>query len=243
MNYHIMVVGCGGTGGNFVKEFARFLYSSEKSGGTDIKVTLIDGDIVEEKNISRQPFTKEDIGLNKAEAMCQAVYEVFGLSFEFYNSYIESAKTLKSICTEKDLPILIGAVDNHAARRVMHEYFETAESCIYLDSANEFSYGELVIGASLDRHMIYPDRTYYFQDILNDTSKGRSQMGCEELNRVSPQHIATNLFAANLLLANVVQILTDKRILGGIYYFDSFKGFSRFTSFKDYQEAYHEGSA
>lgn len=243
MNYHIMVVGCGGTGGNFIKEFARFLYSNGRNGEVGIKVTLIDGDIVEEKNIARQPFTKEDVGLNKAEAMCQAIYEVFGLSFEFYGNYIDSAKTLKSICADNYFPILVGAVDNHAARRVMHEYFEITESCIYLDSANEFSYGELVIGACLDGQIIYPDRTHYFRDILEDTSKSRSQMGCEELNRVAPQHIATNLFAANLLLASVVQILTDMKIRGGIFYFDAFKGFSRFVSCKDFLEADHEKCA
>ena len=27
MDYHVMVVGCGGTGGNFIKEFTRFLYN------------------------------------------------------------------------------------------------------------------------------------------------------------------------------------------------------------------------
>ncbi len=243
MNYHVMVVGCGGTGGNFIKEFTRFLYSGGKNGGNRIKVTLIHGDTVEEKNIARQPFTKEDVGLNKAEAMCQAIYEVFGLSFEYYGSYVDSAKTLKSICEDNYLPILIGAVDNHAARRVMHEYFDTAESCIYLDSANEFSYGELVVGACLNGQIIYPDRTYYFRDILKDTSRSRSQMGCEELNRVAPQHIATNLFAANLLLANVTQILTEMRIQGGIYYFDIFKGFSRFVRYKDYLEVDREKCA
>lgn len=243
MNYHVMVVGCGGTGGNFIKEFTRFLYSEGENSKNHVKVTLIDGDIVERKNIARQPFTEEDTGLNKAEAMCQAIYEVFGLSFGYYGNYIDNAETLKSICADDCIPILIGAVDNHAARRVMHEYFNTAQSCIYLDSANEFSYGELVVGACLDGKIIYPDRTYYFRDILDDTSKSRSQMGCEELNRVAPQHIATNLFAANLLLANVTQILTDMKIRGGIYYFDAFKGFSRFVSYKEFLEADHEKCA
>ncbi len=240
MDYHVMVVGCGGTGGNFIKEFTRFLYSAGENNGDHVKVTLIDGDIVETKNIARQPFTEEDVGLNKAEAMCQAIYEVFGLSFGYYENYIDSAKTLESICGDGYLPILIGAVDNHAARRVMHEYFDAAESCIYLDSANEFSYGELVIGACLDGQIIYPDRTYYFRDILEDASRNRSQMGCEELNQAAPQHIATNLFAANLLLANVTQILVDMKIQGGIYYFDAFKGFSRFVSYKDFLGADHE---
>lgn len=237
MKYHFLIVGCGGTGGNFIKEFARFLHSGGAGRPENTKVTIIDGDIVEEKNIARQPFTKEDIGLKKAEAMCQAVYDVFGLSFEYYENYIEGVKELKSLCAEEELPIIIGAVDNHAARKVMHEFFEKSKSCIYLDSANEYSYGELVIGARLDGHTVYPDRSFYFPEILEDTSKSRSEMGCEELNRVAPQHITTNIFAANLLLTNVTLLLTETKINGGIYYFDMLeKEYCRFEKFSNFQE-------
>lgn len=237
MDYHFIIVGCGGTGGNFIKEFARFLYSGGARSSGKVKVTIVDGDIVEEKNIARQPFTKEDVGLKKAEAMCQAIYDVFGLSFEYYEDYIDSFRTLKSLCSGDEIPVIIGAVDNHAARKVMHEYFEKSSSCIYLDSANEYSYGELVIGAKLDGHTVYPDRTFYFPEVLADTSKSRSEMGCEELNQASPQHITTNIFAANLLLTNVALLLTETKINGGIYYFDMLeKGYCRFERFSNFQE-------
>lgn len=235
MKYHFLVMGCGGTGGNFLKEFARFLHS-DGAGNNRVQVTVLDGDVVEKKNIARQPFTEEDVGMNKAEAFCQAIYEVYGLSFHSYSRYVENVWELKRICADGSIPVLIGAVDNHAARKIMHDFFETSDSCIYFDSANEFSGGELVIGARLNRCEVYPDRAYYFPEILKDTSKSRSQMGCEELNRVAPQHIATNVFAASLLLANATLLLMEQKINGGIYYFETFKGLSWFQAYGDFKE-------
>ena len=62
MKYHFLVMGCGGTGGNFLKEFARFLHS-DGAGNNRVQVTVLDGDVVEKKNIARQPFTEEDLSL------------------------------------------------------------------------------------------------------------------------------------------------------------------------------------
>ena len=67
--YQIIVVGCGGIGGNYVKELGRFLYKNNHI--KRCKIIIVDGDLVEESNISRQPFLPEDIGHNKAEVMAE----------------------------------------------------------------------------------------------------------------------------------------------------------------------------
>lgn len=43
----VLIIGCGGTGSALIKEFARYL--SNKKHNNDVSVTLIDGDIIEEK--------------------------------------------------------------------------------------------------------------------------------------------------------------------------------------------------
>ena len=58
IKYHVIVVGCGGTGSFFIKEFARFLSTTTH----EIYLTLIDGDTVEAQNLDRQAFQEEDIG-------------------------------------------------------------------------------------------------------------------------------------------------------------------------------------
>ena len=71
MNEHfsILVVGSGGTGTYFLKEISRFLSGNTAAANMISKMVICDGDIVEEKNLSRQCFSTEDIGRKKAVVM------------------------------------------------------------------------------------------------------------------------------------------------------------------------------
>lgn len=44
-----------------------------------------------------------------------------------------------------------------------------------------------------------------------------------QMNQSSPQHIVTNMMAANICLAQMLNILDGDFLCGGIYYFDAFK--------------------
>ena len=63
----IAIVGTGGTGGNLIPLVARMLSATY----LNTTLLLIDGDRVEEKNLKRQPFSKRDIGMNKARALAK----------------------------------------------------------------------------------------------------------------------------------------------------------------------------
>lgn len=226
MKYNIIIVGCGGTGGNLIKELGRFLY------GTSIRnscsILLIDGDLVEKQNVSRQPFLPEDVGRKKAAVMAEILQEAFQITCSYYPEYLNHAYELEKFEKEDYVTILIGCVDNHACRKVLHAYFQKSISCFYLDSANEYSIGEVVVGARIAGSEIFPDRVHYFPEILQDQSVPRSEESCQQMNVRQPQHLVTNLFAANLLLKCVVEILSEQEWNGGIYYFDAFKGYSVF---------------
>lgn len=226
--YHIIVIGCGGIGGNYIKELGRFLYRNHLN--QKCKILLIDGDLVEESNISRQPFLPCDVGRNKAEVMAEILTETFEINCGFYPNYIDSHYQLMELEEhnyQSYQTILIGAVDNHACRKVMHNYFEKSVSCIYLDAANEYSVGEVVVAVKLSGEVLSPDRVYYYPEILQDIGKSKSEESCQQINIRQPQHIVTNLVASNLLLKCTVEILTEETWNGGIYYFDAFKGFSQ----------------
>ncbi|MDD3797438.1 MAG: ThiF family adenylyltransferase [Lachnospiraceae bacterium] len=225
MKYRIVIIGCGGTGGNFMKELGRFLYNNGVKG--DCSIVLADGDIVEKSNITRQPFLPEDVGRKKVEVMSEILQEAFEVSCEFYPEYINHVSDLEKLERDEDLTILVGCVDNHACRKVMHEYYQKKTTCCYIDSANEYSCGEVVVAMKMSGMELSPDRAHYFPEILTDTSLPRSEESCIVLNESSPQHLVTNLFASYLLLKCIVEIITDEDWEGGIYYFDAFKGFSQ----------------
>lgn len=214
----ILIVGCGGTGSNLIKELGRYMQKSLY----DAEIILIDGDVVEEKNLERQAFCDMDVSSNKAEAMSEAVSDVFDVEFTYYKDYITEIKQLEDIVEDEKEVMIIGCVDNHHCRRILHEFFLSREKIIYIDAANEFSVGEVVVGIRVGGFTLFSDRAECFPEILDD-SKSVVEMSCEELNRSNPQHIVTNLMAAVISLSLVIQAIEGNLHQGGIYYFDSLK--------------------
>ena len=63
----IIMLGAGGTGGYIAPHLYRLLHTLERP----VKVIIVDGDIVEEKNLIRQNFVASDIGRNKAQVLAE----------------------------------------------------------------------------------------------------------------------------------------------------------------------------
>ena len=219
---HVYIVGCGGTGSALIKEFARYLSSKHYSYMNVVDVTLIDGDIVEKKNLDRQAFIESDINHNKAEAMALAVQEVFGLNFYHYTHYLTRYEQLEDLLREEEGSIIIGCVDNHQCRQVLHQVFEKRESVVYIDAANEYQTGEVVVAIKVNGNVFAPDRAAYFPEILKK-QRSVEELSCQELNQSTPQHVVTNILSANICLAQLLNVLDGDFTHGGIYYFDAFK--------------------
>lgn len=243
INFNVICVGAGGTGGNFLKEFARFM-SFYNQPNISITLSIIDGDDIEEKNCERQPYIATDKYQNKAVTLGNAILDNFNIpesNVKMYANYIDSVENLMEIrckafsrgySTTKDIVVLIGAVDNHRARQVMHQFFNKVDNIIYIDSANEFRVGEICIGIRLNKKQISPPRAHYYPKILKDKSKKASEKSCGEINISDPQHISTNLMAANLCLCSAINFINGT-VEGGIIYFDSSLMFSRFDKYND----------
>lgn len=224
--YSFAVIGSGGTGTYFLKEFSRYLSSGVHE--EDIKLLMIyDGDIVEEKNLSRQAFCEDDIGLNKASVMAGVLNSAFDTQWEAIASYVTSVEDVASKMPSGSksgiiyMPVIIGCVDNHACRLVLEEYFEQSENCIYFDSANEYTTGEVVLSYKFNGTVVSPLRSKLFPDLKKGSAdlRARTEMSCEELNNVAPQHIATNMRAGNILLSEACSLL-DKNPHPGLVTFE-----------------------
>lgn len=233
-SFLITVVGVGGTGTFVLKELSRFLeYYIPQNPNTDIHLACVDGDTVEYKNMERQCFSESDIAQNKAVCFAEAVNECFpnvGLqSFPFYlyetsdiQKIFESLNSQAEYSSEK-LNILIGCCDNHRCRQVMDKFFHETKSIIYIDAANEFSKGEVVTGWRKNGKTMAPPRSHYFPGILKSREK-KAGTSCGTINKSKPQHIATNMLAANVVLSRLFPLFTAHKISPGIVYFDTFAG-------------------
>lgn len=265
MNYHVIVIGAGGTGGFFIKEFGRFM-ANFKNNKKGICLTIIDGDKVETKNLERQPFSNFDLDNYKANSMCMALKECFGLKHVYaYPIFIDEVEQLETIIKETEIDaesnysyggyqagtpikgrkwvrILIGAVDNHRARQVMHKYFKKEKNIFYYDSANEYEGGEVVFSGKVEGKELAPPRAHYFPGILKSRAKRASELSCGQVNISSPQHIVTNMMAGNLLLSKTIQLVADGKVDLGITYFNAFEGYSSFYSTLPKKEIQSEGA-
>ena len=116
---------------------------------------------------------------------------------------------------------------------VLEKYFKKQSDCILFDSANEYETGEVVFAYKEQKKEIGKPRSFYFPEV-KEPSKSRSEMSCTELNSVAPQHIATNMLAANQLLCGICNYLEDV-IHPGFTMFNSFRFSSSFIPY-NYKE-------
>lgn len=154
-HFTVTVVGCGGTGGFVAEGLARLLPPRAD-------LVLIDHDRVEERNLIRQNFTREELGQFKSEALARRLSKRYGLPIAY--------STLPVMMTELRWPgLIIGCVDNGPARREIAERVQgrgltwvgaysaslpeelqrgpTLVTCLWwVDAGNAESYGQILIG-------------------------------------------------------------------------------------------------
>ena len=115
----ILVIGAGGIGGLLTLHVSRAIAFSQWPHGV-VEITLMDGDIVEERNLPHQQFTPEDIGKPKVNAlkryMCNQSETL---------RYIPEARnfTDDSILSKYDLVVV--AVDCEEPRQLVREKANT----------------------------------------------------------------------------------------------------------------------
>ena len=207
--YDIIVIGAGGTGSFFSKELSRYLYKNDHKL---CNLILVDGDTIEKKNMSRQAFMEEDVGQKKSVVLAEAYNAAFDLNWQAVGEYLTTQKSLKELISQQHYynhkTIIVGCVDNHACRLLCEKVFLSERKDIfYLDSANEFSSGEVVFARKEDNKVLSPVRSQIFPDVLKGDLRNVTELSCEELNNASPQHIAVNMLAGNILLSEVCNIL------------------------------------
>ena len=142
----ISVIGCGGTGSLVVPRLARLDYILKELGMPGLYVTVYDGDIVEQNNVGRQNFNKNDIGEYKAANIIEKVNMSYGLDWECVNHYVKK--------TFPKSNIIITCVDNvdirsfiHSTRLLNHSNYSNdyKKNFYWLDCGNGKDFGQVVL--------------------------------------------------------------------------------------------------
>ena len=228
----VAIVGTGGTGGNLVPLVSRMLSATY----LDTTLLLIDGDRVEDKNLKRQPFTKKDVGMKKSRALVMKVGATYDCKVRYSDNFILSVSDLDVLLDEYVCPIVVGCVDNHKARKVLHEWFDKTGDCVYIDVANEDSWGDCFVSFKILDKKLFKTRGDMFPEVLLESNRSVIEMSCEETANESPQQLKTNSMAANVVFNALDSIMVRDRLP---FYYSSFNTEPLIVDSK-YVEGYNE---
>lgn len=175
--YEITIVGCGGTGGFVAEGLCRIL--PEK-----VPLVLIDPDHVEERNLNRQNFFRDELGMPKSEALAKRLSKG-------YSRPVSYSQLPVSFTQISQFSIVIGCVDNGPARRDIANKFKNYDSPPWwIDAGNGENFGQILIGNSPtksyesenDKEKVFkiPLPTLQMPELLRQT---RPLISCTENNQ------------------------------------------------------------
>ncbi len=212
--YRFYVIGIGGTGSLFVRDLARLI------AGTDHSLVLIDGDIVEKKNVARQCFQKMDIGHNKARAMARKINSFYEIDCEAIDAYVTENELAREIGRYSIIPVIIGCVDNDATRKLLENTFRKQITAVYYDAANSAYSGNVYASIRYRGQQYGPCRSDIYE--LADDKKPTDRSCLDLITEGNLQYMVTNAKLANCLLEHCFNLLHDEMIITGVTRIDRF---------------------
>lgn len=140
-DYFVTVAGCGGTGGFVAEGLCRLLPH-------DTDLLLVDPDRVEERNLVRQNFYRNDLGMPKCEALAHRLSAKFDRAIAYSPLPVSRVKVRHNM--------IIGCVDNGLARADIARIADKRQTPWdeglhgwWVDSGNGENYGQVLIGNCL----------------------------------------------------------------------------------------------
>lgn len=218
--YVFIVIGVGGIGGAVARDLPKLLIKSPH------RIVLIDGDVVEQKNTVRQPYQKQDVGLNKARALAKKINSFYPVNCQFVDKFITD-KELDVLLKKYDgyLPVFIGCVDNDATRKIIEKTFMNCENAAYIDGANSEYDGNIYFSKIIEKTKFGPVRSDAYT-LSDDVNPG--VVGCEEqLSNGQTQFFITNNKVASIMLEKIDNLITHgKEAVEGVTIVERFKTIS-----------------
>lgn len=233
----VILVGAGGTGARVGMLLSRIL--------TRGAIHVVDPDVVESRNLLRQHFHPNDVGKSKALVVAARIKAALPESVGDAVTVIPYQTGVADIGTHiphiEDSPvIMLGCVDNAAARIKMHEFCRVRGS-IYIDAGNDLRFGQVVVslfGVSMSVNqgfllskekyknhvapginpvIYYDGMTRHAPDLLTPTPTETAPCGL----RFDTQTVAANQMAASVMGSVLSGLLDGLPLVSPFYQFST----------------------
>ncbi|AFY36321.1 ThiF family adenylyltransferase [Calothrix sp. PCC 7507] len=127
-NYPVTICGAGALGANIAENLAR--------SGFD-KLTVIDRDRIEERNLSTQPYYRSDVGAFKAKILANNLYRAIGTKVDAKTKELTSANTNQLL---QDSQLIVDVFDNSLARQTVKDYADQKSiPCLHVGLAADYA--------------------------------------------------------------------------------------------------------
>lgn len=221
----LFLVGCGGTGSWLAPSVARIAKVWQEQGH-QVDVTFCDPDYVEPKNIPRQNFCDAELKRNKAATLAFRYSAAWGLEILAIDQPFKATKLPHSF---GGLTILIGCVDNAAARReIANAVMRQIEGASgrrhlwWLDCGNNDDSGQVLVGcatAAAQMHDAFPSRkickmlpapSLIAPDLLEPRPEEimASKLSCADIQLANAQSLAVNQQVAAIATDYLLRMLS-----------------------------------
>lgn len=188
---NIYVIGAGGIASALIRPLKRYL--------GQVPITVIDGDITEDKNADRQEGIT---GVSKATYWAQAIE-----GLQAVTEYVTPSNIDKLIPKKED-SIIFACVDNHATRKLLQDHCKKMQSVILISGGNELFTGDVRIFIRQGRRDKTPRIDHLQPEIQNPTDKRPDEVSCSELVESEPQILFMNNAVAAAML-NTLHFIDD----------------------------------
>ncbi len=232
----LTLVGCGGTGSHIASGLVS-LAQALWSRAVTADILFIDPDVVEPKNVGRQLFSMADVGRPKAQVLAERLNAAFATTTGYAVRKVDALDTFMVETARRDVStrhavsaprdvstcsVVIGAVDNAAARRVIARSVRAAKGRVWwLDAGNENASGQVALGNSfapisprLGLVADLPAPPVVYPDLVRSPSPRGRGRSCADLAAEGVQGLMVNRMAAAWALA-----LLHDFLLGDLKYF------------------------
>jgi PRTRC genetic system ThiF family protein len=235
------MVGCGGTGSQLAQAVSRLVYTLNDVN-RPTKLTFIDFDIVEKKNLGRQLFCPAELGLQKSVALATRYGHALGLDIE---AYTKPFKEYELKTAPGRLIVLVGCVDNHMARRdlanTINNHAHRGGQLVWLDCGNLRDSGKVYLGTGNRPERLYnsfpmdkicialPTAAMLQPKLLEpeDLTEVDQNLSCAEMVNLQLQSLQVNMMTATIAASYLTRLLVDNDLRIFATYFDLKSGSMR----------------
>jgi len=231
----LVLVGCGGTGSWLAPAVARVARLLNEKFAKDVLVGFVDPDMVEVKNIYRQNFCKAEVGCGKAIALAARYGAAWGVNIiAFSQKFSYSVVGDIGNYHYNDLTVLIGCVDNPAARRDMQGAIRNIQGTVFwLDCGNVKESGQVLIGRNDPGEKIktfpFPDKCAWVplpsrqhKELVGKMTEGDDEpengpvettgLSCAEIAMLDEQGLTINQAIASVAADYLVRLLLTQTL-------------------------------